>query len=67
LAPCIPKAWPGFKVTRKYRGATYDIEVKNSGVNKGVKKLTVDGKAVPGNVIPVAPAGAVVSVLAELG
>jgi cellobiose phosphorylase len=67
LDPCIPKAWPGFTVSRKYRGATYEIEVKNSGVNKGVRSLTVDGKVVPGNVIPPAKAGSVVKVVAQLG
>jgi cellobiose phosphorylase len=47
--PCIPKAWPGFKVTRKFRGATYQIEVKNpKGVCKGVAKATVDGLPLPG-------------------
>ena len=27
--PCIPAAWDGFDVTRKWRGATYRIEVQN--------------------------------------
>jgi cellobiose phosphorylase len=53
INPCIPKAWPGFKVTRKFRGATYRVEVKNPGhVSKGVKSMSVDGKAVTGNVVP---------------
>jgi len=51
--PCIPKSWPGFTATRKYRGVEYQIEVKNpNGVCKGVKSVTVDGKKVAGNVIP---------------
>ncbi len=51
--PCIPKSWPGFTATRKYRGVEYQIEVKNpNGVCKGVKSVTVDGKKVEGNVIP---------------
>ncbi|HPY02874.1 MAG TPA: glycosyl transferase, partial [Spirochaetota bacterium] len=50
--PCIPAGWKGFSVKRKFRGATYNIEVKNSGVNKGVKTITVDGKAVEGCIIP---------------
>jgi cellobiose phosphorylase len=37
----------------KFRGVEYQIEVKNpSGICKGVKKVTVDGKAVAGNVVP---------------
>lgn len=57
--PSIPSAWDGFTATRKFRGATYNITVKNPDhVNKGVKSLTVDGKAVDGNVVPVFSDGA---------
>jgi N,N'-diacetylchitobiose phosphorylase len=53
LDPCIPKAWPGFKLARKFRGLTLKIEVRNpAGVSKGVKTLTVNGRAVAGNFIP---------------
>ncbi len=42
--PCIPGNWDGFKVTRVWRGATYEIEVQNpSHVEKGVIKIEVDG------------------------
>ena len=45
IDPCIPKAWSGFTATRRWRGATYAITVKNpDGVNKGVKSIVVDGK-----------------------
>jgi cellobiose phosphorylase len=48
IDPCIPKAWSGFSVTRRWRGATYAITVKNpGGVNKGVKSISVDGKLLP--------------------
>ena len=61
--PCIPKAWDGFKVTRKYRGATYEITVKNpDGISKGANSLVVDGESIDGNVIPVAAAGSTVCV-----
>ena len=53
LNPCIPKAWNGFKVTRRFRGATYHIEVKNpSHVSKGVKSVLVDGQEIAGRVVP---------------
>jgi len=56
--PCIPADWKGFKVTRKFRGATYVIDIKNPNkVQKGVKSITVDGKAVAGNIIPIMPEG----------
>ncbi len=53
INPCIPKNWEGFSAARKYRGAVYEIEVKNpSKVCKGVKSMTVDGKSVEGNIVP---------------
>jgi len=57
--PCIPADWKGFSVSRKFRGATYKIEVKNNGAMKGIKRLTVNGKEVNGNVIPMQPVGSV--------
>jgi cellobiose phosphorylase len=54
IDPCIPSKWKGFTAVRKFRGATFNITVKNeSGACKGVKSLTVDGKAVDCNTIPV--------------
>lgn len=42
--PCIPKAWHGYKVSRRFRGTTYDIEVVNvNHVSKGVLEILVDG------------------------
>jgi cellobiose phosphorylase len=53
IDPCIPKKWKGFTVTRKFRGVTYTIEVKNPNAkSKGVKSLVVDGQKVAGNVLP---------------
>jgi cellobiose phosphorylase len=66
--PCIPRIWDGFKAERVYRGATYHIEVRNpSHVNRGVKRLTLDGKEIVGNVLPLLPPGATGTVIAELG
>jgi cellobiose phosphorylase len=51
--PCIPTDWKGFKVSRKFRGAEYHIDVQNpSGVSKGVKEIIVDGRSQTSNVIP---------------
>jgi len=53
IDPCIPSKWKGFSVKRVFRGATYDITVKNpNGVNKGVKSLVADGMKLGGNVVP---------------
>jgi cellobiose phosphorylase len=66
--PCIPKDWKGFTVRRVFRGKKYAIEVRNAaGVNKGVKKMTVDGKDVAGNLIPTDMGGKEVTVVVEMG
>ncbi|MGN0618757.1 MAG: GH36-type glycosyl hydrolase domain-containing protein [Ruminiclostridium sp.] len=53
ISPSIPKAWDGFSISRLFRGATYNITVKNPDhVCSGVKSMTVDGKPVDGNLIP---------------
>jgi N,N'-diacetylchitobiose phosphorylase len=68
ISPAIPAEWDGFTVTRTFRDATYEIEVRNPNhVESGVKKLTVDGSLVEGNQVPIAPKGAVVRVEVELG
>ena len=47
-----------FKVTREFRGATYQIEAKPERVSKGVKSMRVNGQAIQGNIVPIlAPAG----------
>lgn len=54
--PCVPKAWKQFSVTRKFRGAVYEISVSNpKGVSKGVKSVTIDGCEVKGTVLPILP------------
>jgi len=53
IDPCIPGKWKAFSVKRKYRNATYDIQVKNpKGKSRGVKLLVVDGKRVKGSIVP---------------
>lgn len=68
ISPCIPKEWDGFKVNRKFRGADYEIEVKNpSHINRGIVRLTLNGVAVEGTSIPVQPVGSVNVVEVTLG
>ena len=53
IDPCIPHTWAGFKATRRFRGKTIQIEVKNPhGLCRGVKSLTLNGQILPGNLIP---------------
>lgn len=56
--PCIPKGWDGFKIQRKFRGATYQIEVVNpSHVSKGVKEIWINDQKLDSQVIPVMKEG----------
>ena len=68
IDPCIPRDWPGFTATRKFRGMTLHIEVKNpSGKNRGVAKLTVNGSPVEGNFVPASLLVDGANLVAELG
>ncbi len=52
--PSIPADWPGFKMTRKFRNAVYQIDVKNPArVSHGVRSMTVDGRPLTGQLLPV--------------
>ena len=58
IDPCIPSAWDGFAVTRRFRGAHYHIAVHNpQHLCHGVVSVTVDGEVVKDNVILVLDAG----------
>jgi cellobiose phosphorylase len=53
ITPCIPIDWPGYEVTYRNGETLYLIRVENAhGVNQGVKQVTLDGNALPGNDIP---------------
>jgi len=68
LDPVIPDTWPGFKMSRTWRGATYRIEVRNpDGVCCGVRELRADGAKLEGNRIPIQSPGTEVSVVCTLG
>ncbi len=68
IDPCIPHDWEGYKVSRRFRGATYNVDIRNpEHVCRGVKRVTVDGKAIDGNVLPVFADGKVHDVVVTLG
>ena len=68
IDPCVPSALKGFTVSRRYRGALYEITVENpDSVQKGVRSVTMNGTAITGNVLPVQPAGARVAVTVRMG
>jgi len=68
IDPCVPPDWKKFAITRKFRGATYNIKVFNpDGAMRGVKKMLVNGKVQPGNLVEVFKPGSVVNVEIYLG
>ena len=63
IDPALPAAWAGFTATRRFRGATYQISVRNPDrVSGRVAHLDVDGQRIVGTLVPLAPAGATVRV-----
>jgi len=53
IDPCLPSAAKEYTVKRRFRGALYHIHVVNpDGHQKGVKRISLDGKAVSGTLVP---------------
>jgi cellobiose phosphorylase len=68
IDPCLPDDWSGYRAVRRFREATYRIEVRKPvGVRGRVVRLGVDGIEIEGNVLPVALPGADVVVEADIG
>ncbi|MDR1761929.1 MAG: glycosyl transferase [Bacteroidales bacterium] len=58
INPCIPAEWNGFEMKREFRGAVYNIVIKNPNhVNKGVKQIIVNGSPIEGSILPLLEAG----------
>ncbi|MDI6401253.1 hypothetical protein QLX67_04545, partial [Balneolaceae bacterium ANBcel3] len=58
IDPCFPSDWKGFKISRRFRGALYDITVKNpNGKMKGVTEMRLNGEKLAGNILPPQPEG----------
>lgn len=52
IDPCIPKDWPSYRISRRFRGKVYHIAVSNpQGVNKGVAVIKIEGRPISGCVI----------------
>ena len=68
IDPCVPTGCKGFTLTRQYRGAVYEITVKNpDGVQHGVREMRVDGEIFKDGLIPVKAPGTRVSVEIVMG
>jgi len=68
IDPCIPAAWKGFTVTRVFRGKQVFVEVQNpGGVQRGVRKLVLNGELLEGNFIPAGKLAGENRVIVEMG
>ena len=46
LEPCIPRAWPSYRIDFRHRSARYVLTVRNPDhVGGGISRVTLDGKA----------------------
>ena len=68
INPCIPKSWKSYQVTYRDGETTFQIRVENpSSVSRGVRQVTMDGKDLPGNEIPLLGDGRRHQVLVLMG
>ena len=52
IDPCIPKSWPGFKITFEYKGKRIHLEVKNpTFAGSAVKHVILNGQKIEGNTV----------------
>jgi len=62
LDPCLPPSWSGARMTRPWRGATYEIAIERGGI-AGVE---VDGKRIEENLLRTAEKGTRVRVVVRV-
>jgi cyclic beta-1,2-glucan synthetase len=66
--PCIPREWPGFSAVWREKNATYHIQVNNpERANRGIRQVTLDGKSLEGNAIPLKDDGQRHEVVVTMG
>jgi len=66
IAPCLPAAWDGIRVSRRFRGKDFDIRYRRAGKGNSVA-LTLNGSAVSGDRIPLDRCGERNEVTVTLG
>ena len=57
LEPCLPSHWDNIKVTRKFRGATYCVNICRAEE----KGIFLNGEKIEGNILPIFEAGTTVT------
>ncbi len=58
ISPCLPPSWTECSIKKCFRGVTYNIKYINGGTR--VASITVNGKKLNGNILPIADAEVVV-------
>ena len=51
IDPCLPDSIKALTITRKFRGATYNITISNTK-HERVSSLIVNGNEITGNTVP---------------
>jgi cyclic beta-1,2-glucan synthetase len=68
LDPCIPRAWPGYKIAFRYHSARYQLSVENPrGATRGVTKVILDGMPCSTAAIPLVSDGQTHTIAVVLG
>jgi N,N'-diacetylchitobiose phosphorylase len=68
IDPCVPSKWRAFDVERKFRGKTLSMHFENpKSVEKGLKKIVLNGEVMEGNLIPVTKMKDVNEVVVTMG
>jgi len=68
IDPCIPKVWQSFELEYRSGESTYHVHVDNpEHVNRNVVALSLDGKALHGDRIPLTDDGETHQVIVKLG
>jgi cellobiose phosphorylase len=68
IDPCIPSSWKQFTITRRFRNRILNIKVVNPhAVQKGVKKIVLNGQEIVGNLIPTSKMKKENEILVEMG
>ncbi|HYS93752.1 MAG TPA: glucoamylase family protein [Candidatus Acidoferrales bacterium] len=50
IDPCIPRSWPRFEISFRYRSARYELTVENPhGLSRGVSSMEMDGALLGSN------------------
>jgi cyclic beta-1,2-glucan synthetase len=68
LDPVIPGNWPGFSLRYTHGEAVYEVRVENpEGRERGVSRVEMDGRLLPGGTIPLERAPVLHRVLVRMG